>query len=75
MSHNWNNFTLNEENNKIKEFYLSGNKENIKNVNIKNVNIKNENVKKENLNTKINNTRYAHYISIEDEEKIFNGEY
>ena len=70
MSHNWNNFTLNEENNKIKEFYLSGNKENIKNVNIKN-----ENVKKENLNTKINNTRYAHYISIEDEEKIFNGEY
>ena len=70
MSHNWNNFTLNEENNKIKEFYLSGNKENIKNVNIKN-----ENVKKEKLNTKINNTRYAYYISIEDEEKIFNGEY
>tara|TARA_B110001469_G_scaffold127855_1_gene151227 strand:- start:7394 stop:7606 length:213 start_codon:yes stop_codon:yes gene_type:complete len=70
MSHNWNNFTLNEENNKIKEFYLSGNK-----VNIKNVNIKNENVNKENLNTKINNTRYAYYISIEEEEEIFNGEY
>ena len=70
MSHNWNNFTLNEENNKIKEFYLSGNK-----VNIKNENVKNENIKKEDLNTKINNTRYAHYISIEDEEEIFNGEY
>ena len=71
MSHNWNNFSLNEENNKIKDFYLSENKENVKNENVK----KEKNVKKENLNTKINNTRYAHYISIEDEEKIFNGEY
>ena len=74
MSHNWNNFSFNEENNKIKDFYLSENKENIKNENVKKEkNVKN--VKKENLNTKINNTRYAHYISIEDEDKIFNGEY
>jgi len=65
MSHNWNNFSLNEENNKIKDFSLSVNKENLKN----------ENVKKEKLNTKINNTRYAYYISIEEEEEIFNGEY
>ena len=71
MSHNWNNFSLNEENNKIKDFSLSENKENVKNENVK----KEKNVKKEDLNTKINNTRYAHYISIEDEEEIFNGEY
>ena len=70
MSHNWNNFSLNEEKNKIKDFSFSVNKENVKNENVKN-----ENEKKEDLNTKINNTRYAHYISIEDEEEIFNGEY
>ena len=70
MSHNWNNFSLNEEKNKINYFSLSENKENVKNENVKNENVKNKNV-----NTKINNTRYAHYISIEDEEKIFNGEY
>ena len=75
MSHNWNNFSLNEEKNKIKDFSLSENKENVKNENVKNENVKNENEKKEDLNTKINNTRYAHYISIEDEEEIFNGEY
>lgn len=68
MSHNWNNFSLNEEKNKINYFSLS---ENVKNENVK----KEKNVKKEDLNTKINNTRYAHYISIEDEEEIFNGEY
>ena len=67
MSHNWNtinDFSFNEENNnKINDF--SFNEENNNKINVKNVN--KINIKKENLNTKINNTRYAYYISLEEE--------
>jgi hypothetical protein len=72
MSHNWNNMNVLSLSKEKENINLN---ENLNKENIKNEKLNKENIKNENLNINENNTRYAHYISFEDEEKIFNGEY